>query len=240
MSKLDDVIKDLNKKFKSEIVHFDNTGYKERKMLKFDVPGLNYPFYGGMPKGIICELIGAEAAGKSSTAMIMVASAQKQFMEEYNQEYEHLESVEKKTKTQLDRFAFLKDNGHSRVLWIDAENTFDNEYAERLGIDVEDLLFIKPQEQSAEDIFDMVVAIVESGGVGLVVLDSIGVLFSNAEQEKAMGESTYGGIAKPLTKFSKMMVGICAKHSCTLIGINQLRDKMNSTYGGTTGVGGRG
>ena len=240
MSKLDDVIKDLNKKFKSEIVHFDNAEYKERKMLKFDVPGLNYPFYGGMPKGIICELIGAEAAGKSSTAMMMVASGQKQFMEEYNQEYEHLESIEKKSKTQLDRFAFLKDNGHSRVLWIDAENTFDNEYAERLGIDVGDLLFIKPQEQSAEDIFDMVVAIVESGGVGLVVLDSIGVLFSNAEQEKAMGESTYGGIAKPLTKFSKMMVGICAKHSCTLIGINQLRDKMNSTYGGTTGVGGRG
>ena len=240
MSNLSSVITDINKKFKVELAHFGNNGYKERKLLKFSTPALNYPFFGGIPKGILLEFIGAEGAGKTSTAMILTSSAQKQFNDEYDEEFKFLEEKKTKTKTETERLAFLRENGAQRVLWIDAENTFDNDYAEKLGIDVENLLFIKPQEQSAEDIFDMIIAIVESGAIGLVVLDSIGALYSNAEQEKAIGEATYGGIAKPLTRFSKKMVGICGKYQCTLVGINQLRDKIGSTYGGTTGVGGRG
>lgn len=238
MSNLSNVIAGINKKFKVELAHFGNDKFETGKMLKFPTPALNYPFYGGIEKGKIIEFIGEEGAGKTTTALLLTASAQKQFKAEYEEELQVLET--KKTKSDLERLSFLKENGCQKVLWVDAENTFDNSYAERLGIDIDELLFIKPREQSAEDIFDMILEIVECGVIGLVVLDSIGMLYSNAEQEKAMGEATYGGIAKPLTRFSKKMVGLCAKYKCTFVGINQLRDKMNSTYGGTTGVGGRG
>jgi recombination protein RecA len=63
---------------------------------------------------------------------------------------------------------------------------------------------------------------------------------SQQEWDKSMEEKSYGGISKPLTMFAKKIEQLMSKYECTGIGINQLRDKINSPYGGTTTVGGWG
>jgi recombination protein RecA len=200
---------------------------------------MNYLFYGGASRGVIMEFIGAEGSGKTSTSLALAGTAQKQFKKEWQDEITALESKSKLNKTESERLTFLKENGEMKVLFCDAEWSFDSEWATKLGVNVEDVVFIKPENQSAEDIFDIIFAIVDSGIIGLVILDSLGVLLSAAELSKGMTEKTMAGISQPLTKFSKEMIPICKKNNCILIGINQLRDVMNSSYGGTKGVGGR-
>lgn len=145
-----------------------------------------------------------------------------------------------KTTTALDIVANYQNMFPDRdVLYIDAENTLDPEWAMKLGVDISNIYLVKPESQSAEDIFELVVNSVDSGEAGLWVIDSLGSLLSKQEWEKEMEEKTYGGISMPLTKFSKKIQSLNKAHDCLGIGINQLRDKINSPYGGTTTPGGR-
>jgi recombination protein RecA len=122
---------------------------------------------------------------------------------------------------------------------VDCENTFDDEWATTLGVDVEKLMFMAPQSQSAEQIFEIVINLIETGELGLVVIDSFGSMMSQQAYDKTIEDKTYGGIAMALTQFSKKAEMFCAKTNCALIGINQIRDDMNSAYGGTTTTGGK-
>lgn len=145
-----------------------------------------------------------------------------------------------KTTTALDVIANFQNLYPEReVMYVDAENTFDTEWATKLGVDVDKVYVLQPKTQSAETIFDIICTAVESGEVGLWVLDSIGALLSQQEFEKDMDEKTYGGISLPLTRFSKRIELLNHKHNCTGIGINQLRDDINSKWGGTKTPGGR-
>lgn len=144
-----------------------------------------------------------------------------------------------KTTTALDIVANYQHLHEDReVMWIDAENTLDAEWAKTLGVDVERLYIIQPKGQSAEDIFQMIEDAIKTGEVGLWVLDSIGALASSKEWEKDYNESTVAGISGPLTRFSKKIEPIMYKHQCTGIGINQQRDKIGSPYGGKKTPGG--
>ena len=145
-----------------------------------------------------------------------------------------------KTTTALDVIANFQNMYPEReVMYVDAENTFDTEWATKLGVDVDKVYVLQPKTQSAETIFDIICTAVESGEVGLWVLDSIGALLSQQEFEKDMDEKTYGGISLPLTRFSKRIELLNHKYNCTGIGINQLRDDINSKWGGTKTPGGR-
>ena len=145
-----------------------------------------------------------------------------------------------KTTTALDVVANYQNMFPDRdVLFVDAENTFDVEWARKLGVDTEKIIILQPKAQSAEDIFQIVCDAVDTGEVGLWIIDSLGVLMSQQEWDKEMNEKTYGGIAMPLTKFSKKIEMLMGRHKCTGIGINQLREKIDSTWGGTDTPGGR-
>ena len=145
-----------------------------------------------------------------------------------------------KTTTALDVVAnFQNMFPDKEVLYIDAENTLDVKWAEKIGVDLSNLTIMQPKEQSAEEIFQIIYDAVYTGEVGLWVLDSIGVLLSEQEWEKEIGDKTYGGISAPLTRFSKKIETIMSRYHCTGIGINQLREKINSPYGGTDTPGGR-
>jgi recombination protein RecA len=85
----------------------------------------------------------------------------------------------------------------------------------------------------------MLLKMIETDEVGLAVIDSLGIMLSKQAYEKDMTEKTYGGISMPLTLFSKKAELLCHKTGCTLIGINQMRDDMNSMYGGQTTTGGK-
>lgn len=146
-----------------------------------------------------------------------------------------------KTTTALDIVANYQQMQNAKaVLWVDAENTLDVAWAEKLGVDVDALYILQPKAQSAEEIFQYIIDIVETGEIGLWVLDSIGALFSTQEFEKSIEDKTYAGISGPLTKFSKRIVQTMHGKNCTGIGINQIRDNLNSAWGGSTTPGGHG
>lgn len=145
-----------------------------------------------------------------------------------------------KTTTALDVVAnFQNMYPDKKVLYVDAENTLDVEWAKKIGVDVDNLILMQPQEQAAEEIFDFIYKAVITGEIGMWVLDSIGVLMSQQAWDKDLTEKTYAGISKALTDFSMKIVQACKKTNCLGLGINQVRDDLNSTWGGYKTPGGR-
>ena len=204
---LEEVMRDVNKKFKSDVCK-QGLKFDDVTRIPFSSPRLNYMTYGGVPVGRIIEFAGEEGGGKTTTALDLVAHAQKMFPDK-------------------------------QVLYVDVERTLDAEWATKLGVDVESLIMLTPDEQSAEEIFEVTKQIVETGAVSLCVLDSLAAMVSAQAYSKSIEDRTYGGISMALTLFSKEMIPVCARTGCALIGINQVREDMNSTYGGTTTTGGR-
>lgn len=144
-----------------------------------------------------------------------------------------------KTTTALDVVANYQQVYDRKVLYVDAENTLDTVWATKLGVNLDELIILNPTSQGAEDIFQFILDMIDTNEIGLVIIDSLGVMVSNQAMEKTVDQKTYGGIAMALTNFSKKAEGLCMRNNCTIIGINQMRDDMNSMYGGTTTTGGK-
>lgn len=144
-----------------------------------------------------------------------------------------------KTTTAMDIVANYQKLYDKKVLWVDCENTFDAVWAGKLNVDVDDLIVFNPTNQGAETIFQFILDMMDTGEVGLVVVDSFGVMESNQSMEKSVEDKTYAGISGALSQFADKAVGRCQKYKCTFIGINQLRDDFNSMWGGKKTTGGR-
>lgn len=230
-TKLDSICKEINKDWKEDIAERGIHRIKTNK-IPFTSPRLNYMMYGGLPRGRIVEFAGEENGGKTTTALDVCKNAQIVFNKEYEEDISDTSNTKKAE--------YVKSRGPKKVVYADCENTLDEDWAVKLGVDVDDMYIIKPQTQSAEDIFQMLLDMIETDEVGLVVIDSLGVMLSKQAYEKDMTEKTYGGIAMALTLFSKKAELLCTKYDCLLIGINQMRDDMNSMYGGKTTTGGKG
>lgn len=228
MSKLDDLIKQINKDYKEEIAFNGNdAALIKYELVPFSSPRLNYMLYGGLPMGRMIEFAGAEKSGKTTTALDMVKNCQIKFEKEYE---------EAKTKQTLkDPEPVMR-----KVCFVDAENTFDVEWATKLGVNVEDLILIKPQEQYAEQVFEIMRSVIETGEVGLIVLDSVAQLVSKQAFEENIEKKTYGGIAMALTKFCNIVVPLLGKYNCMCIMINQVREDLNNPYNEFVTPGGRG
>ena len=230
MGKLDELITELNKQYKENVATVGKVRTK-LPVIPFSSLTACYSLYGGIPRGRVIEFFGEENGGKTTTALDVVANAQKCFQKDYENELKTLQGKDKLTKTEEARLAYLKSRGKGLdIVWVDCENTFDEDWARTLGVDVDTLYFMQPLSQSAEQIFQNIEDMVLTGEVGLVVLDSLGAMLSQQEWEKTMEEKTYCGIAGPLTRFSKKIEYACAKYDCTFIGINQLREDITSTY----------
>lgn len=126
-----------------------------------------------------------------------------------------------------------------KVLFVDIEHTFDPVWATKLGLNCDDLLYLDPDSMGAEEVFNIIIDIIDSGEISLCILDSIGAMVSMQANEKEIGERTYGGISMALTEFTKKITPVLARTRTSFIGINQARDDMNSPYGGTTTTGGK-
>lgn len=238
MAKLDILVKQFNKDYNEDIAVRGIPKIQVAK-IPFSSPRANYMLYGGIPRGRLVEFAGEENGGKTTSALDVVANAQRLFRQEWEAEIEALQTKDKRNKTEDARLAYLISSGPKQIVYADCENTLDLEWAQKLGVDVEKVYLLKPQTQTAEQIFQMLLDMLETGEVGLTVIDSLGVMLSAAAYEKTMEEKTYGGIAMALTLFSKKAELLCAKHNTTLIGINQMREDLNSQYGGLTTTGGK-
>ncbi len=113
--------------------------------------------------------------------------------------------------------------------FIDAEHAFDITYARNLGIRVEDLLVSQPDY--GEQALDIAETLVRSGSIDLIVIDSVAALVPKAEIEGEMGDSHVGLQARLMSQALRKLVGLCYKQDCTVIFINQLRQKIGVMFG---------
>lgn len=164
----------------------------------------------GIPEGRIVEFSGAEGSGKTTTAFICAGMYQKKELER-------------------------NPENPRAIILLDNEGTADPVWAKVLGYDMSDsakvpTICIRPEAQSAEEIFDMALDMLKTGEVGLLIFDSIATLVPQQIAEESMEKQQMGGISKSLTRFANTAIGLLRKHKATLIAINQVRENM-SGYG---------
>lgn len=144
-----------------------------------------------------------------------------------------------KTTSALDIVANYQSEDDRLAVYVDLENTLDKDWGELLGVDFERVILIKPQEEFAETILDMVLDLIRCGDVGLVVVDSIPFLVPKAVMEAELESKSYAGNSALLTTFCSKVIPLMNKHNCTVLMINQIRDKMGVTYTAFNTCGGR-
>ena len=115
------------------------------------------------------------------------------------------------------------------VAFVDAEHALDPTYAKALGVNVEDLLISQPD--TGEQALEITEALVRSGAIDVVVVDSVAALVPRAEIEGEMGDSFVGLHARLMSQALRKLTGIIAKTNCIVIFINQLREKVGVMYG---------
>ena len=151
---------------------------------------------GGVPRGRITEIHGAESSGKTTIAYHIVAEAQR------------LGGV---------------------AAFVDAEHSVDPEYARNLGVDINKLLISQPS--TGEEALEIMDALVRSGAIDVVVLDSVAALVPKAEIEGEMGDSHMGLQARLMSQAMRKLNGSISKTNTAAIFINQIREKIGVMFG---------
>jgi recombination protein RecA len=122
--------------------------------------------------------------------------------------------------------------------FVDAEHALDAAYAQKLGVDLENLLVSQPD--NGEQALEIVEVLVRSGGVDVVVVDSVAALVPKAEIEGEMGDAQMGLQARLMSQALRKLTGVVSKSKTCLVFINQLREKIGVMFGNPeTTTGGR-
>ncbi len=152
---------------------------------------------GGLPKGRIIEIYGAESSGKTTLALHAIAEAQKT---------------------------------GGVAAFIDAEHALDPLYAQKLGVKIEDLIISQPD--NGEQALEITDALVKSGAIDIIVIDSVAALVPKSEIEGDMGDSFIGAQARLMSQAMRKLTGSISKSNTILLFINQLRMKISAmTFG---------
>lgn len=207
---LQEVMKKISKKFGDNVVRVGAQDLTVDGVLSLGSPSLDFCIYGGIPEGRIVEFCGAEGSGKTTNAFLAAASYQR-------------EEVRRNP-----------DNPRA-IVFLDNEGTLDLNWAAKMGYDISEsatvsTILIRPEAQSAEEIFDMALDMLKTGEVGLLVFDSIATLVPMQIADESMEKQQMGGIAKALTRFANTAIGLLRKYKATLIAINQVRENIGG-YG---------
>lgn len=122
--------------------------------------------------------------------------------------------------------------------FIDAEHALDPVYAKRIGVDIDNLYISQPD--NGEQALEITETMVRSGAIDIIIVDSVAALVPKAEIEGEMGDSHVGLQARLMSQALRKLTGIIGKTSCTVIFINQLREKVGIMFGNPeTTTGGR-
>jgi recombination protein RecA len=113
--------------------------------------------------------------------------------------------------------------------FIDAEHAFDRFYAENLGVDIDNLIISQPDH--GEQALEITENLIRSGAVDIVVIDSVAALTPKSEIEGEMGDSKMGLHARLMSQALRKLTGTISKTNCTVIFINQLREKIGVMFG---------
>ena len=151
---------------------------------------------GGLPLGRIAEIYGPESSGKTTVALSVIASAQRQGMQ---------------------------------CAFIDAEHALDPAYARKLGVDTDSLLVSQPD--TGEQALEITDALVRSGAVSVIVVDSVAALTPKAEIEGEIGDSHMGLQARMMSQAMRKLKGNISTGRAVVIFINQIRMKIGVMFG---------
>lgn len=151
---------------------------------------------GGVPRGRIVEIFGPESSGKTTLALHILASAQKEGGE---------------------------------AAFIDVEHALEPAYARALGVDIDNLLISQPD--TGEQALEITEALVRSGALDVVVVDSVAALLPRSELEGEMGDSSVGVVARLMSQALRKLAGAVSKTRTIVVFINQLREKIGVVYG---------
>lgn len=113
--------------------------------------------------------------------------------------------------------------------FIDAEHAFDRFYAEKLGVDIDNLIISQPD--NGEQALEIADNLIRSGAIDIVVIDSVAALTPKSEIEGEMGDSKMGLHARLMSQALRKLTGSISKTNCTVIFINQLREKIGVMFG---------
>lgn len=133
-----------------------------------------------------------------------------------------------KTTLTMHCIAEAQKNG-GLAAFIDAEHAFDKGYAEKLGIDTENLLISQPD--NGEQALEIAEHLIRSGAIDIIVIDSVAALVPRGELEGEMGDSKMGLQARLMSQALRKLTGAINKTGCTCIFINQLREKIGVMFG---------
>ena len=133
-----------------------------------------------------------------------------------------------KTTLALHAIAECQKKG-GRAAFVDAEHAIDPVYAKNLGVDIDELILSQPD--SGEQALEIVEMLAASGGIDLIIVDSVAALVPQAELDGEMGDNSVGLQARLMSKAMRKLAGILNKKECAIIFINQLREKVGVMYG---------
>lgn len=220
---LTSALKAIAKKYGNSVVKIGVESLDVDGILSLGSPSFDFAVYGGIPEGRVVEFSGQEGSGKTTSAFMVAASYQREEVKRHpiDEDWEDVNGV--------------IHTGPRAIILLDNEGTADPVWAKKLGYDMGaeaevPTIIIRPEAQSAEEIFDMALDLLKTGEVGLLIFDSIATLVPQQIADESMEKQQMGGIAKSLTRFVNTAIGLLRKYKATLIAINQVRDNM-SGYG---------
>jgi recombination protein RecA len=214
MGSIDDIIKASIKKHKTQLIN-KGLEYEPLKRFDFSSPTANIPLRGGVPRARLIEFAGENSSGKTTSGLDVVANAQIVLEEEFEQ------------------------TGKKReILYVDVENSLDYTWARKLNVDTDDMIYYRPEIESAEEILQTTRELIETGEFALVIFDSIGALVTEARLGKSIDEKTYCGVAGPFTDFVNIINKYTKRFDMTFIGINQVKPVIGSPFPAWTYKGG--
>lgn len=133
-----------------------------------------------------------------------------------------------KTTVALQAVAQAQKMG-GEAAFIDVEHALDPVYAKALGVDIDSLLVSQPD--SGEQALEIAEALVRSGAIDIIVLDSVAAMVTKAEIDGEMGDTHVGLLARLMSQAMRKLTGVIGKSNCVAIFINQVREKIGVVYG---------
>ena len=133
-----------------------------------------------------------------------------------------------KTTLALSAIAEAQKKG-GQAAFVDAEHAIDPVYASKLGVNIDELILSQPD--NGEQALEIVEMLASSEAVDIIVVDSVAALVTQVELEGGMSDSNVGAHARLMSKAMRKLAGVLSKSNCTVIFINQLREKVGVMYG---------
>ncbi|MCE2653028.1 MAG: recombinase RecA [Planctomycetaceae bacterium] len=198
MAALTSAVLQIEKTFgKGSVMKLDENAYLAIPGLSTGAISLDLALGGkGIPRGRIIEIFGPESSGKTTLALTVAASAQRE---------------------------------GGVAAFIDAEHALDPSWARRLGVNIDQLLVSQPD--CGEQALEIAEMLARSSAVDLIVVDSVAALIPRAEIEGEMGDSVVGIQARLMSQAMRKLTGVVARSNCTVVFINQIREKIGVMYG---------